>query len=75
MIHIPILSWSSGEVLKRADQCFSPQPVPSNPKTLSINSTSIESPVDLQSIYKIFRIREEDEWKTTFVTPTGHYEY
>ncbi|KAL0152701.1 hypothetical protein M9458_052424, partial [Cirrhinus mrigala] len=27
------------------------------------------------SAYNLVRIHEGDEWKTTFVTPTGHYEY
>ncbi|KAL0147986.1 hypothetical protein M9458_056713 [Cirrhinus mrigala] len=27
------------------------------------------------SAYNLVRIREGDEWKTAFVTPTGHYEY
>ncbi|KAK3515307.1 hypothetical protein QTP70_013471 [Hemibagrus guttatus] len=27
------------------------------------------------SAYNLIRIREGDEWKTAFVTPTGHYEY
>ncbi|KAK3513069.1 hypothetical protein QTP70_000954 [Hemibagrus guttatus] len=27
------------------------------------------------STYNLIRIRKGDEWKTAFVTPTGHYEY
>ncbi|KAI2646448.1 Transposon Tf2-8 polyprotein [Labeo rohita] len=31
--------------------------------------------LDLQSAYNLVRVRAGDEWKTAFVTPTGHYEY
>ncbi len=54
--HDSILSWRTGEVLKWGDSCFSqcfpdlPQPSPSPPVPLAINSTSIESPVEKQSV-------------------------
>ncbi len=31
--------------------------------------------LDLRFAYNLFRIREGDEWKTAFITPSGHYEY
>lgn len=31
--------------------------------------------LDLCSAYNLIRIHKRDDWKTTFVIPTGHYEY
>ena len=31
--------------------------------------------LDLRNAYHLVRIKEGDEWKTAFNTPTGHYEY
>ncbi len=54
--HNPILSWKTGEVLKWGNDCFSqcfphlPRPSPAIPVSLPIHSTSIESPVEKQSV-------------------------
>ncbi len=54
--HNPILSWKTGKVLKWGDDCFSqcfphlPRSSPAIPVSLPIHSTSIESPVEKQSV-------------------------
>ncbi|KAI2661123.1 Transposon Tf2-9 polyprotein [Labeo rohita] len=51
-------------------------PLPLVPAALEqLRSARIFTKLDLRSAYNLVRIREGDEWKTTFVTPTGHYEY
>ncbi|KAL0161376.1 hypothetical protein M9458_045101, partial [Cirrhinus mrigala] len=54
-----------------------PYPLPSVPAALEElhGSQVVFTKLDLRSAYNLFRIREGDEWKTAFVTPTGHYEY
>lgn len=40
-----------------------------------LREATVFSKLDLHSTYNIVRIRRGDEWKTAFVTPTGHYDY
>ncbi|KAI2661157.1 Transposon Tf2-6 polyprotein [Labeo rohita] len=51
-------------------------PLPLVPSTLEeLRQAKIFSKLDLWSAYNLIRIRSGDEWKTAFVTPSGHYEY
>ncbi len=51
-------------------------PLPLVPAALEqLRGARIFSKLDLQSAYNLVPIRQEDEWKTAFITPTGHYEY
>ncbi|KAK3534988.1 hypothetical protein QTP70_001943 [Hemibagrus guttatus] len=50
-------------------------PLPLVPTALEHLRGTIFTKLDLRSAYNLIRIREGDEWKTAFVTPTGHYEY
>ncbi len=51
-------------------------PLPLVPAALEeLRGAFIFSKLDLRSAYNLIRIRRGDEWKTAFVTPTGHYEY
>ncbi|XP_067221723.1 uncharacterized protein [Chanodichthys erythropterus] len=51
-------------------------PLPLVPSVLEhLCGTTVFTKLDLRSAYNLIRIREGDEWKTAFVTPTGHYEY
>uniref|UniRef100_A0A3B3H4X2 Gypsy retrotransposon integrase-like protein 1 n=1 Tax=Oryzias latipes TaxID=8090 RepID=A0A3B3H4X2_ORYLA len=40
-----------------------------------LSGASVFSRLDLRSAYHLVRIREGDEWKTAFNTPSGHFEY
>ncbi len=51
-------------------------PLPLVPAVLEhLRGATIFTKLDLHSAYNLIRILEGDEWKTAFVTPTGHYEY
>ncbi len=51
-------------------------PLPLLPAALEhLRGATIFTKLDLHSTYNLIRIREGDERKTAFVTPTGHYEY
>ncbi len=51
-------------------------PLPLIPTALEqLRGATIFTKLDLRSAYNLIHIREGDEWKTAFVTPTGHYEY
>ncbi|KAL0198905.1 hypothetical protein M9458_007445, partial [Cirrhinus mrigala] len=53
-----------------------PYPLPLVPATLEeLCGARVFTKLDLWSAYNLVRIRAGDEWKTAFVTPTGHYEY
>ncbi|KAI2658094.1 Transposon Tf2-8 polyprotein [Labeo rohita] len=40
-----------------------------------LRGAQVFTKLDLRSAYNLVHIRAGDEWKTAFVTPTGHYEY
>ncbi|KAK3568755.1 hypothetical protein QTP86_016279 [Hemibagrus guttatus] len=51
-------------------------PLPLVPAALEhLRGATLFTKLDLRSAYNLIRIREGDEWKTAFITPTGHYEY
>ncbi|KAL0177211.1 hypothetical protein M9458_026105, partial [Cirrhinus mrigala] len=53
-----------------------PYPLPLVPAALEeFRGARIFSKLDLRSAYNLIHIREGDEWKMAFITPTGHYEY
>ncbi|KAK3567175.1 hypothetical protein QTP86_011394 [Hemibagrus guttatus] len=53
-----------------------PYPLPLVPAALKqLRGARVFTKLDLRSAYNLVRIREGDEWKTTFHTTSGHYEY
>ncbi|XDV42037.1 hypothetical protein PO909_010789 [Leuciscus waleckii] len=51
-------------------------PLPLVPAALEqLRGAHIFTKLDLRSAYNLIRIRKGDEWKTAFVTPSGHYVY
>ncbi len=51
-------------------------PLPLVPAALEeLHGANLFSKLDLRSAYNLIRIRQEDEWKTAFITLSGHYEY
>uniref|UniRef100_A0A8C7YBJ2 Gypsy retrotransposon integrase-like protein 1 n=1 Tax=Oryzias sinensis TaxID=183150 RepID=A0A8C7YBJ2_9TELE len=41
----------------------------------SVQEARVFTKLDLRNAYHLVRVKEEDEWKTAFNTPLGHYEY
>ncbi|KAF7216968.1 roquin-2-like, partial [Nothobranchius furzeri] len=41
----------------------------------SISQAHFSTKLDLRRAYNLVKIKEGDEWKTAFITPTGHWEY
>ncbi|KAK3563159.1 hypothetical protein QTP86_016402 [Hemibagrus guttatus] len=53
-----------------------PYPLPLVPMVLEqLRGARVFTKLDLRSTYNLVRIHEGDEWKTTFHTTSGHYEY
>ena len=51
-------------------------PLPLVPSALEqLQGAQVFTKLDLRSAYNLIRIREGDEWKTAFITPSGHYGY
>ncbi len=53
-----------------------PYPLPLVPAALEeLRGARMFSKLVLRSAYSLVSIRESDEWKTAFITPTGHYDF
>ncbi len=87
ILHSPEIKWESSEIMHGLRPCIDyralnsqtvklPYPLPLVPAALEeLRGARIFSKLDLRSAYNLVRIREGDEWKTAFITPSGHYEY
>ncbi|KAI3354953.1 hypothetical protein L3Q82_004746 [Scortum barcoo] len=56
-------------------EVFNKSKATSLPPHCNWDCARIFTKLDLWNAYHLVRIRERDEWKTGFNTPTGHYEY
>ena len=64
--------------LQGSKQNHHTQPIPPSDDLHSFWSSTRAptfSKLDLRNAYHLVRIRQGDEWKTAFNTPSGHYEY
>ncbi|KAL0152770.1 hypothetical protein M9458_052493 [Cirrhinus mrigala] len=51
-------------------------PLPLEPAALEeLREAQVFTKLDLRSAYNLIHIHEGNEWKTAFITPSGHYEY
>lgn len=51
-------------------------PLPLIPSTIErLGRATVFTKLDLRNAYNLVRIRAGDEWKTAFITTSGHYEY
>ncbi|KAK3575530.1 hypothetical protein QTP86_029276 [Hemibagrus guttatus] len=51
-------------------------PLPLVPEPLEhLRGATVFTKLGLRSAYNLIQIRKGDEWKTAFITPTGHYKY
>ncbi|KAI2663408.1 hypothetical protein H4Q32_011928 [Labeo rohita] len=57
------------EALKQKFQSTSPAP------WIQLHRVHIFSELVLWSTYNLIQVHEGEEWKTVFITPSGHYEY
>ncbi|KAK3514290.1 hypothetical protein QTP70_012912 [Hemibagrus guttatus] len=84
--HDPQISWRTEELTRWSPACLREclgNPVSRYPYLLPLVPAALEqlrgarvfTKLDLRSAYNLVRIHEGDEWKTSFHTTHGHYEY